>query len=203
LATALEVSVRTIYRDIQDLISSGVPIEGEAGIGYILRKGFDLPPLMFTKQELSALILGARLVNSCSDSKLAAAANQALTKIEVVLPDRLKLEENENYMFSPFSRISAEVSLILGDVRQAIEQRQKIFFDYTRSDENESSRTVWPLGLFFWGSVWTLAAWCELRQAFRNFRLDRMERIVTQDSYPNKVGFTLTDYMRSIRDYNT
>ena len=90
LAETLEVSERTIYRDIKDLILSGVPIDGEAGIGYVLRKEFDLPPLMFTKQELSALILGARLVNSCSDSQLSAAAVQALNKIEVVLPDNLK-----------------------------------------------------------------------------------------------------------------
>ena len=198
LATELEVSERTIYRDIQDLVCSGVPIDGEAGVGYILRKGFDLPPLMFNKEELAALTLGAQLVNSCSDTRLAAAATQALSKIEVVVPDALKIPLQETYMFSPYSRISNEVSNNLANIRQSIEQRHKIRFDYCRADTETSRRTARPLGLFFWGTVWTLAAWCELRQDFRSFRLDRMSEIHIKENFDQTPGNTLNDYLSAM-----
>jgi len=198
LASELEVSERTIYRDIQDLACSGVPIDGEAGVGYILRKSYDLPPLMFNKEELAALTLGAQLVNSCTDSKLAAAATQALGKINIVLPNALKTSSQEPYMFSPFSRISNHVADTLANLRQSIEQRYKIEFDYCRADKQKSNRTVRPLGLFFWGEVWTLAAWCELRTEFRSFRLDRMSKIEIKEEYTLTPGYTLSDYFSAM-----
>jgi len=198
LANALEVSERTIYRDIQDLACSGVPIDGEAGIGYMLRNSYDLPPLMFNKEELAALTLGAQLVNSCTDSKLAAAATQALSKINVVVPNALKTSSQDPYMFSPFSHISNQVANTLAELRSSIEQSYKIRLDYCRADKEKSRRTIRPLGLFFWGEVWTLAAWCELRTEFRNFRLDRISQIKIKEEYKQTPGYTLSDYFSAI-----
>ncbi len=194
LAEKLEISERTVYRDIQDLLVSGVPIEGETGIGYVLRRGFDLPPLMFTTEEITALTLGARIVNSCADTALATAAESVLSKVETVLPDPLKQKFDHTPLFAPFMHVSPAVAATMGILRGAIDDHHKVQFDYTREDSTASSRTVWPLGLFFWGTVWTLGAWCELREAFRNFRLDRIQGLVVNNThYPNIAGRTLDD----------
>lgn len=194
LAEVLEVSERTIYRDIQDLMVSGVPVEGEAGVGYVIRRGFDLPPLMFSKEEIAALTLGARLINSWADRGLAQAAQSVLSKVETVLPDELKGQFDQTRLFAPMVQIPVEVASAMGELRGAVDARHKVIFSYTRADGTQSQRTVWPLGLFFWGTVWTLGAWCELRQAFRNFRLDRMKALeVCAESYPHEAGRTLED----------
>lgn len=194
LADILEVSERTIYRDMQDLMTTGVPIEGEAGMGYVIRRGYDLPPLMFSHDEITALTLGARIVNSWADPALAAAAQSVLSKIETVLPDSLKGELEQTRLYSPMVRMSAQTAAFMADLRYAIDQRNKVVIAYTRADDTLSERTIWPLGLFFWGKVWTLGAWCELRQAFRNFRLDRIESLqVNDEDYPDQSGRTLDD----------
>jgi len=194
LAEELEVSERTIYRDIQDLSLSGVPVEGEAGVGYVLRKGFDLPPLMFNHEEIAALILGTRLVKSRADPGLARAADRVLNKVESVIPDALKDKFEHSYLFSPMTLIQPEVALIMGEIRMAIENKLKIQIEYTRKDGQNSSRMIWPLGLFFWGSVWTLGAWCELRESFRIFRLDRIDTIkLSDEEFPTIKGQTLDD----------
>lgn len=199
LAEAVEVSERTIYRDIRDLMLSGVPIEGEAGVGYLLRRGFDLPPLMFTRAEISAITLGARIVKSWSDPSLAKAADQALAKIETVLPEGLKAKFGETNLYAPMVPLPPVVVEGMALLRHAIEERCKVHYQYTREDGNGSERVVWPLGLFFWGTIWTLGAWCELRQAFRNFRLDRMrELIVLEEQYPIMPGRTLDDLFREV-----
>ncbi|MCW8928894.1 MAG: YafY family transcriptional regulator [Gammaproteobacteria bacterium] len=194
LSQVLEVSERTIYRDVQDLMASGVPIEGEAGVGYVIRHGYDLPPLMFSQNELTALSLGARIVQSWSDTELANAAQSALSKVETVLPDGLKGKLDQARLFSPMIRISTEVAATMSDLRSAVDHRNKVTITYRRADGKESKRTIWPLGLFFWGNVWTLGAWCESRQAFRNFRLDRINsHTISQKNYPNESGKTLDD----------
>jgi len=194
LAERLEVSERTIYRDIKDLILSGVNIEGEAGIGYVVRKGFDLPPLMFSKEEITALTLGARLVESWADASLATAAQSALSKIETVLPDDLKSSLGSTLLFSPFTRITPEISTTMAEVRFAADNHRKVMLQYSDVKGESSERTIWPLGMFFWGSVWTIGAWCELRQEFRVFRLDRIQVLkVLADSYPHEKGKTLED----------
>jgi len=194
LSDVLEVSERTIYRDIQDLMASAVPIEGEAGIGYVIRRGYDLPPLMFTREEITALTLGARIINSWADPGLAMAAQSVLSKIETVLPDSLKGELDQTRLFSPLVQIPAQVAAYMGELRGAVDCRNKVVLTYTRADGADSKRTIWPLGLFFWGTVWTLGAWCEMRQAFRNFRLDRIETLqVCGEQYPNEPGRTLED----------
>ena len=194
LAERLEVSERTIYRDIKDLILSGVNIEGEAGVGYVVRRGFDLPPLMFSEEEITALTLGARIVESWADASLATAAQSALSKIETVLPENLKNNLGNTLLFSPLTRITPEVSTTMAEIRFAADNHRKVTMQYSRADGKSSERIIWPLGLFFWGSVWTIGAWCELRDSFRIFRLDRVKTLcVLDEHYPLEKGKTLQD----------
>jgi predicted DNA-binding transcriptional regulator YafY len=196
LAEQLEVSERTIYRDIQDLSLSGVPITGEAGIGYRLLKGFHLSPLMFNAEELAALLLGARMVQTWTDKSLARAAQQAMAKFEHVIPDHLKPELERQEIMVPGFPINRTVSNELEALRSAIKQQHKVHFDYQREDNQTSARTVHPLGLFYWGKVWTLVAWCELRDSFRHFRLDRMSNIASLEvRYDSVQGRTLQDFL--------
>ncbi|MCF6189188.1 MAG: YafY family transcriptional regulator [Cocleimonas sp.] len=194
LAERLEVSERTIYRDIKDLILSGVSIEGEAGVGYVVRRGFDLPPLMFSENEISALTLGARIVESWADASLATAAQSALSKIETVLPDDLKGSLENTLLFSPLTRITPEISTAMAEIRFAADNRRKVSLQYSTATGKSSERVIWPLGLFFWGSVWTIGAWCELRNDFRIFRLDRVDTLcVLDEEYPLEKGKSLQD----------
>ena len=194
LAERLEVSERTIYRDIKDLILSGVNIEGEAGVGYVVRRGFDLPPLMFSEDEISALTLGARIVESWADASLATAAQSALSKIETVLPDDLKSSLGNTLLFSPLTRLTPEISTTMAEIRFAADNRRKVSLQYSTATGKSSERIIWPLGLFFWGSVWTIGAWCELRNDFRIFRLDRVDTLcVLDEEYPLEKGKSLQD----------
>lgn len=196
LAERLEVSERTIYRDVKDLILSGVNIEGEAGVGYVVRSGFDLPPLMFSEEEISALTLGARIVESWADPALATAAQSALSKIETVLPLDLKNSLQTTRLFAPLTQIQPEVATNMAEIRFAAENNRKVGLNYNRADGQFSERIIWPLGLFFWGSIWTIGAWCELREAFRVFRLDRIQGLwVLDDNYPPTKGRTLDDFI--------
>jgi predicted DNA-binding transcriptional regulator YafY len=196
LARSLEVSERTIYRDVQDLSACGLPIESAAGVGYRLRRGFDLPPLMFDREELQALRLGARMVRSWADPGLSEAAGNALRKIEAVLPP--DLEDPGEALYAPSHRPYPVQHV--GLLRHAILEHRKARFDYTREDGAASDRTVWPLGLFYWGAVWTLVAWCELRNDHRNFRLDRIADLgVLDEPFTLEPGQTLEDFLRKVR----
>jgi predicted DNA-binding transcriptional regulator YafY len=181
LADELDVSERTIYRDVRDLVRSGVPIAGEAGVGYALPHRFDLPPLMFSREEVEALVLGARIVRSWADPDLARAAGSVLTKVESVLPDRLRGRVDGSVLVAPGYQVPASITAEMGPLRGAIEEQHKVHLDYTRQDRTPSSRVVRPLALYFWGNRWTLAGWCELRDGFRAFRLDRMDRLEVLD----------------------
>jgi len=201
LAESLEVSERTIYRDVQDLSLSGVPITGEAGVGYRLMRGFHMPPLMFNEEELAALLLGARMVQVWTDKSLARAAQQAIGKIENVIPEHLKPELAREELLVPDFSISPEVAAHLALLRGAIKQRQKIGFNYVRQDGEHSSRVVRPLGLFYWGKVWTFVAWCELRDAFRHFRLDRIKRMeALNERFKILPGRSLQDFLSTVCD---
>jgi predicted DNA-binding transcriptional regulator YafY len=196
LAERLEVSERTIYRDIAELMASGVPVEGAPGLGYALRGGFDLPPLMFDSQEIEALVLGARIVESWSDPGLAEAAGQALSKIETVLPEHLRRLLTETALLAPPQHHAERLSIDPGELRQALRHRLKVGFRYRDGRQGESERQVWPLALSFYGPVWLLAAWCELRQDFRAFRLDRMHDLaIPGEKFRVERGKTLKDYL--------
>jgi predicted DNA-binding transcriptional regulator YafY len=198
LAEQLEVSERTIYRDIRDLIASRVPIDGEAGVGYSLRKGYDLPPLMFDESELEALVFGARIVQSWSDSEMARAADAALAKVEGVLPPHLRRLLADRSLWAPTAR-QAPLAFDLARLRAAIRTRRKIRFRYRDEKGTETRRTVRPLTLWFYGPVWLAGAWCELRDDFRFFRLDRIADVEFLDAvFPLEPGKTADDLLRGV-----
>lgn len=177
LAERLEVSRRTIYRDIADLQSTGVPIEGEAGIGYVLRSGYDLPPLMFTRAEIAALVAGIRMVRSWGGTGMARAAAEALVKIELVLPQAERGRIAAASVFAPPMELTDAVRALIDTIEQAVERLEIVRFDYEDRAGAITSRRVHPLGLWFFGKVWTLVAWCETRDDFRMFRLDRTREL--------------------------
>lgn len=194
IARELEVSERTVYRDIADLVRSGVPIAGEAGVGYTLRRGFDLPPLMFTEEEIEALALGTRVVSSWADEGLAKAAESALARIEAALPDRLKARLIGSRLFAPGFHVPQGVAAALADLRHAIDDRRRTELDYVDVNDAATERVVRPLGLFFWGNTWSLSAWCELRNDFRAFRLDRIRTMQVLDTrFEPEPGKTIED----------
>jgi predicted DNA-binding transcriptional regulator YafY len=197
LGEALEVSERTIYRDIQDLIASGVPIEGEAGVGYVLKAGFDLPPLMFSEPEIEALVLGARIVESWADAELAAAASDVIAKVEAVIPDRLRGYMASTALLAPPQHYMEPIKFDLGELRRALRRQLKVHFHYRNALGEASERTVRPLCLAYFGPVWLLAAWCELRTDFRTFRLDRIDGFkVEGDRFRVEPGKTLHDFLK-------
>ncbi len=200
LAGELDVSKRTIYRDIRDLEYSGVPIQGEAGVGYQLQRGYELPPLTFNAAEIEALVLGARIVATHGDAEIAQAAKSAMEKVEAVLPPALRAVLTNTALFAPsFGRGQAPDAL--GDIRRAIGRRNKIRFAYTRGDGAESSRTVRPLALYYWRTSWSLAAWCELREAYRNFRPDRMQEFtVLKQTFSDEEGVSLEAFHDQMRE---
>ena len=173
LAETLSVSLRTVYRDVADLQVSGVPIEGEAGIGYMLRKGADIPPLMFTAEELEALVVGTRFVRAFAGERLAGGAQAALLKIEAVLPPELRDRAMRSRIFAP-TRWYEGKSGMIDRLHEAIAAHRVLKLEYSDEAQRTSTREVEPLCLAFWGGAWTLGAWCRLRADFRNFRPDRI-----------------------------
>jgi predicted DNA-binding transcriptional regulator YafY len=201
LADRLEVSERTIYRDIADLQSTGVPIEGEAGIGYIMRSGFDLPPLMFTRDEIVALVTGARMVRAWGGTAMIAAAEEALVKIEAVLPEAERSRVGDTKIFSPRIGLEGQSGELIDRCEHAIEAREIVTLDYSDEDGSPTRRNVQPLGLWFWGKVWTLVGWCELRDDFRAFRLDRISGFTsTGANYKADPKRSLEEFSRQQRE---
>jgi predicted DNA-binding transcriptional regulator YafY len=199
LAERLSVSQRTIYRDLADLSVSGVPIRGEAGVGYALDKGFDIPPLMFDANEIEALVLGVRMVAAYSDMELMQGAESALAKIEGVVPTHLKARLAASRLFAPTFHRSPPPHDLLVALRRALETRHHVRFRYQRQDGEASERTVRPLCLSFFVPGWTLSAWCELRGEFRNFRLDRISDLATCEStFEEEPGKSLEEFIRRI-----
>ncbi len=182
IAEALEISVRTVYRDIRDLELSGVPIRGEAGVGYRLERGFELPPLTFRADEIEALVLGARVVASWGDAELADAARSAMARIAAAAPASLHPVLASAGMYAPATGRAERASARLGPLRKAIRDRHKLAITYVDERGEASQRVIWPLGLYFWGPSWSLAAYCELRQDFRSFRPDRMAGVEVLDA---------------------
>lgn len=195
LAEALEVSPRTIYRDIADLMASGVPISGEAGFGYVMEDGHDIPPLMFTRDEIVALVAGARIARAWGGATMARAAEEALIKIAEVLPPDAKAQAQSVEVHSFAPEMTPDVRERIDEIEAAVSERARLRLSYADKSGAPSERVVHPLGLWFWGKVWTLIGWCELREDFRMFRLDRiaaMDR--TGDTFGPYKGRTLRDF---------
>jgi predicted DNA-binding transcriptional regulator YafY len=205
LAGELEVSTRTVYRDVQDLLESGVPIEGEAGVGYRLQKGFELKPMTFTVDELEALVLGARLVEAWGDPDLGVAVRGAMSKIESVLPEPLQVSMLKTALFGPPYRARGEASQTLRSLRRAIGNERWTSLCYVDGAGVKTDRTVVPLGLYFWGKQWLLAAFCLLRDDYRSFRVDRVVEL--SDAEPDAARLpperelpTLPGYVRAMEE---
>ena len=185
LADELGVSLRTVYRDIQTLIGQGAAIDGEAGIGFVLRPGFVLPPLMFTDEEIEALVLGLRFVARQTDAPLERAAADALAKIAAVLPDDLRER------IADVGLIAAPVAVVdpidLAPLRAAIRSEHKVVLDYADKQGGRTRRTIWPIAIGFFERTRVIAAWCELRADFRHFRTDRIAALrLTGRRYPQR-----------------
>ena len=179
LAETLGVSLRTVYRDVVDLQASGVPIEGEAGVGYVLRKGSDIPPLMFNAEELEALVVGTRFVRAFGGKRLGLGASAALLKIEAVLPPELRERSRRTRIFAPELDSRIEASGLIARLHAAIDNHEVLRLEYRDHSSDASLREVEPLCLAFWGGSWTLGGWCRLRNDFRNFRPDRIVALTT------------------------
>lgn len=200
LAQRLEVSERTVYRDVADLQHQGVPIEGEAGVGYRLGAGFELPPLMFTQEEASALVAAARLAQSWVDPALARNIETGLGKILSVLPAAARVSAEALALYAPALGLDDTMRNRLQILREAVEARQKLRLSYRDVSGDASERTVRPLGCFYWGKVWTLSTWCELRSDFRGFRIDRMDAVeVLPERFRDEAGKTLADMLRQVK----
>jgi len=187
LADDLRVSLRTLYRDIASLQAQGARIDGEPGVGYVLRPGFMLPPLMFSREELEALVLGSRWVAERTDSALKRAAQNAVAKIVAVLPPDLRHAVDASpLMIGPVEALAAG-DVELTAIRNAIRAERKVAITYLDLSEQETRRTIWPFALGFFERVRVVAAWCELRSDFRNFRTDRITALAVDDQrYPRR-----------------
>ncbi|SIN75375.1 helix-turn-helix transcriptional regulator [Vannielia litorea] len=201
LAERLEVSERTIYRDIADLVGSGVPIEGEAGVGYLMRAGFDLPPLMFNRNEIVALVAGARLIRAWGGLEMAEAAEEALVKIAAVLPEaeRGRAAGLQIHAYSMPYLMDDETRRRLDGIERAVDARERLVLDYGDAEGAETARVVRPLSLIFWGRTWTLIGWCELRDDFRMFRVDRIKGMTCGERFRIEPGKSLQDFYRMER----
>lgn len=199
LAHALGVSLRTLYRDVEALRASGAPIEGEAGVGYRMGPGWFLPPLRFTAEEVQALLVGVRLTEAFTDPELGRAARAAETRIRAILDDGgIAAADRQPYRAPVAARDAAlrETHLTL---RRACEAREMLQLGYRDAQGQESVRVVWPLGLVAWVGRWTLLAWCETREDYRNFRLDRVAAIErTGERFPARADRSLADYLSRI-----
>ncbi|MBC7649858.1 MAG: YafY family transcriptional regulator, partial [Vitreoscilla sp.] len=195
LAERLAVTPRTIYRDVADLQNQGVPIEGEAGVGYRLGSGFDLPPLMFTQEEARALVAAVRVAQIGLDAGLATASVSALSKILSVLPAAARAAAESQALYAPLNvmtGLDAATRQFLQKLREAVQAQRKVHVSYQDLQNKSSQRTVRPLGCFYWGKVWTLAAWCEARRDFRSFRVDRIQSCeVLEEGFQQESGKTL------------
>jgi len=201
LAQELEVSLRTVYRDIASLTASGTPITGEAGVGYCLEESFDFPPLMFERGEIDALLLGVQMVQALSDGALARSARSVLSKVESVLPDGLKSRFEDPTLFVPL-QLPDTIRKNMEHFRAGLDEQRKVRLKYVDAKGVTTERTIRPLCLAFWGTVWTGTAWCELRDGFRDFRPDRMQEVTLLDeAFEQEPGKDRDTYLRRIREH--
>ena len=187
LAAELGVSLRTVYRDIRTLIGQGAPIDGEAGLGYVLRPGFTLPPLMFSRDEIEALVLGTGMVARAADPALAKAARNALAKITAVLPAGRNDQASTSGILAGPIKPAVVDQVDLEPIRSAIRDEQKMWIAYRDRNDVRTERTIWPITITFCARVRLLAGWCELREGYRHFRTDRIAGIAeVGDRYPRR-----------------
>jgi predicted DNA-binding transcriptional regulator YafY len=183
LAADLEVTPRTIYRDIATLQARRVPIEGAPGIGYVLRKGFDLPPLMFTIDEVEAIAVGARMVHRLRDPKLQEAAKAVLAKVTVVVPERLRPHVADAPVYVSPGMAAEAQGADLAEIRAAIRDSRKLYIAYADEQGRRTNRTIWPIAMAYYVDATLVGAWCELRADYRNFRVERIQTSKVLDEH--------------------
>jgi predicted DNA-binding transcriptional regulator YafY len=200
MAEELEISLRTLYRDIADLITDGVPIRGEAGVGYILGEGYDLPPLMFKADELEAVMLGLRWVAKRGDPDLARAALDTAAKIGTVLPANLRpFLYDSTLLASPYTK-TLEDRIDVSALRKAIREQHKVIIHYRDEGGIETTRTTWPIGISYFDAQRIIIAWCELRQGFRSFRTDRVVTSeILKEKYKERRKALLSKWQEEMR----
>lgn len=198
LADELDISVRTLYRDIATLQAQGALIEGEPGVGYVLRPGFILPPLMFSEEEIEALVLGSRWVARRTDKKLGLAATNVLAKIAAVLPEDLRRQlELSGLLIGPSKTSIEHDDEQEALIRYAIRKENKLEINYTDAKDVQSKRIIWPLALGFFEDAHVIVAWCELRSDFRHFRTDRITTLAPQEiHYPKRRQILLKQWRK-------
>ena len=197
LAALFEVSPRTIYRDIQDLMDSGIPITGEAGVGYVIDKQYHLPPIMFDADEIEAIALGIGMVSNWTDAAFARKAKSAYEKIQATLTAPMVHELTQISTFSAPSRYKIPWKVNFTEVRECIRRKQFVTFSYLDLSDQVTERTIRPLALISFSPIWLLAGWCEMRQNFRNFRLDRISDFsVSPQRFRDEKGKALSDYLK-------
>jgi predicted DNA-binding transcriptional regulator YafY len=199
LSDWLGVSQRTVYRDIRDLSLSGVPVQGEAGVGYRIDRAYDLTPLMFTRDEVEAVVIGLRMAEAFAGPSLRSAARMALAKVALALPQQRRLEIEEPQLYAPTFHINPGLGERVELVRQSIAARLKLDVSYRDKKEQETRRVLRPLALYFWGTGWSLAAWCESRKDFRSFWLHRMSSCVALEAtFEIEQDKSLAEFLRSV-----
>ena len=197
LATELGISARSVYRDIATLQAQGARIDGAPGLGYILKPGFTLPPLRFQGDEIEALVLGARWVMDRADENLSAAAKNTLAKISAVLPPKLRDELDGSALIIGPGKIESSKQIDFPALRQAIRLERKIELNYRDANDKGSLRIIWPIALAYFDNVRMVVSWCELRNGFRNFRTDRIDRMEISDiCYPRKRQILLEEWRK-------
>ena len=201
MAHELEVSLRTVYRDISTLITDGVPIRGEAGVGYVLGEGYDLPPLMFNADELEAVMLGLRWVARRGDADLARAALDTVAKIGAVLPEKLRPFLFDAGLLVPPKYQLAPDRIDVARFRGAIRDGRKATIQYQAESGEGTSRTIWPIAISYFDAQRLIIAWCELRKAFRSFRTDRMLAMeILTEKYPERRKVLLKRWQEEVRE---
>lgn len=199
VAESFAICKRTVYRDIQCLMDAGVPIRGEAGVGYTIDKKYYLPPIAFDADELEAIGLGISMVRQWTDKQFADKADSAFEKIQAVLPASLQGELKQITTYAVPTRPLVPWSVSFSAVREYIRARRKIHLVYNDENKHETHRTIRPLALFFFNPVWLLAGWCEKRQDFRNFRLDRIQNLAVNDAtFADDPKKNLTAYLAKV-----
>lgn len=195
IASHLGISTRTVYRDIQSLMASGLPIEGERGIGYLIRLPITLPPLPLTVAEVQAVSVGLGLVASLTDNQLRQAAQEAQHKINAVLPDVTPHKLSSYGGIHVYAKSDLQQQNVFAALHTAIDSQKICHLDYETEAGTVTTRYIYPLALEYWGHVWTLAAWCCLRNDFRAFRLDRIKSFIVSDkTFTTERGKSYTDY---------
>lgn len=199
LASEMEISLRTLYRDMAELIAQRVPITGEAGMGYVLDDGYDMPPLMLTPDELEAAALGAALVTSQADPSLARGARDLLTKISEVIPEELRPIVMDSGIRTVTTRTRTHEQFDGAILRQAIRERLKLHLRYKDGNGSESNRVIWPLLIAFFDEIRLIVAWCEYRESYRHFRTDRVISLqIQQDKYPGRRATLIQSWEETI-----